>query len=82
MNLVDLFGILPGYIELAFGDAAGGLAILRVLRMARILRMVKLGSFEMYLGLVGESRGPWILYRYESAMANAPALVPEPSAPL
>jgi hypothetical protein len=80
MNLVDLFAILPGYIELAFGDAAGGLAILRVLRMARILRMVKLGSFEMYLGLVGEI--PWILYRYESAMANAPALVPEPSAPL
>jgi hypothetical protein len=55
MNLVDFFAILPGYIEFFFGDAAGGLAILRVLRMARILRMVKIGSFEMYLGLVAES---------------------------
>eukprot|EP01052_Picozoa_sp_SAG31_P001811 SAG31_NODE_61_length_29286_cov_444.645973_4_plen_310_part_00 len=56
MNVIDLIAILPSYVEWIFFDkGGGGLEILRVLRMARILRMVKLGSFELYLGLVVES---------------------------
>lgn len=58
MNLIDLAAILPSYVEaIFFNEGGGGLEILRVLRMARILRMVKLGSFELYLGLVVESLG-------------------------
>jgi hypothetical protein len=44
MNLVDLFAIAPFYIELLLaGDV--GLSFLRMLRMTRIFRVLKVGSF-------------------------------------
>lgn len=55
MNVVDLFAILPTYIELVIGKGeGGGLAVLRILRMARIIRVVKVGTFKENLLLVIE----------------------------
>ena len=52
--MVDLFAILPTYIEVALGGGGEGLAVLRILRMARIIRVVKVGTFKENLILVGE----------------------------
>jgi voltage-gated potassium channel len=44
MSLIDLAAILPFYIELFFGGDIG-LSVLRMLRMTRIFRVLKVGSF-------------------------------------
>jgi hypothetical protein len=55
MNIVDFVAILPAYLELAMGDSSGGgLAVLRILRMARIFRMIKVGSYAENLAIVLE----------------------------
>lgn len=55
MNIVDFVAILPAYLGVIFeGSSGGGLAVLRILRMARILRMIKVGSYAENLALVLE----------------------------
>ena len=55
MNIVDFVAILPAYLGAIFeGSSGGGLAVLRILRMARILRMIKVGSYAENLALVAE----------------------------
>jgi len=55
MNIVDFVAILPAYLGVIFeGSSGGGLAVLRILRMARILRMIKVGSYAENLALVAE----------------------------
>lgn len=44
MNVVDLVAILPWYLEL-LGLAGSGSAILRVFRLARVVRIFKLGKY-------------------------------------
>lgn len=53
MNLVDLLAILPFYIERVVGSASGELAIVRVLRLARVFRVFKLGKYHSGLNLIG-----------------------------
>lgn len=55
MNLVDFFAVAPAYIELALSSEGGGFAVLRILRLARIFRVVKVGSFKENLDLVIEA---------------------------
>eukprot|EP01052_Picozoa_sp_SAG31_P001296 SAG31_NODE_44_length_31168_cov_16.507290_6_plen_255_part_00 len=64
MNLVDFFAVAPAYIELfLLDDGGGGFAVLRILRLARIFRVVKVGSFKENLDLVIEA-----LYRSKSGL--------------
>ena len=55
MNLIDFFAVAPWYVELAFDQEGGGFAVLRILRLARIFRIVKVGTFKENLDLVIES---------------------------
>lgn len=60
MNLVDFFAIAPAYFEqgmvLITGKPLGGnFAVLRILRLARIFRVVKVGTFKENLDLVVEA---------------------------
>ena len=55
MNLIDFFAVAPWYVELAFDAEGGGFAVLRILRLARIFRIVKVGTFKENLDLVIES---------------------------
>jgi len=55
MNLVDFCAIAPAYVELVFQGEGGGFAVLRILRLARIFRVVKVGSFAENLALVLEA---------------------------
>ena len=51
MNVIDLVAILPWYLEL-LGYAGGGSAVLlRVLRLARVVRVFKLGKYAAGLQL-------------------------------
>lgn len=53
MNLIDVFAILPAYIEWLVGAGSGSFAVLRILRLARIFRVLKVGSAAKNLALVG-----------------------------
>lgn len=55
MNLVDFCAIAPAYVELAFSGSGGGFAVLRILRLARIFRVIKVGTFKENLDLVVEA---------------------------
>lgn len=55
MNLVDFCAIAPAYVELAFEGEGGGFAVLRILRLARIFRVIKVGTFKENLDLVVEA---------------------------
>jgi len=54
MNIVDVMAILPAYIEWLMGGGAGSFAVLRILRMARIFRVLKVGSAAKNLALVAK----------------------------
>eukprot|EP00808_Paulinella_micropora_P007736 g3821.t1 len=59
MNLIDLFAILPFYIDLILGDSPVNLAWLRIIRLARVFRIFKLGkyneSMQMFVRVLGRS---------------------------
>lgn len=55
MNIVDFCAIAPAYVELMFDGEGGGFAVLRILRLARIFRVVKVGTFAENLALVIEA---------------------------
>jgi hypothetical protein len=52
MNIIDLFAIVPFYIEVLLGYVASNLTVLRVLRLTRLFRLVKLGRYFEVLQLV------------------------------
>ena len=51
LNLIDFLSIAPFYAELFLNFGAGSFAILRMLRMARIFRILKVGSMARDLQL-------------------------------
>lgn len=53
MNLVDIVAILPFYLELLL-QAGGSFGVIRVLRLARVFRVMKVGTMSQNLSLVGE----------------------------
>lgn len=57
LNIVDIFAILPWYVELLFGGDSG-LAVLRILRLSRIFRVMKAGGVlsELQLFVEGYKR--------------------------
>jgi len=52
MNVIDLFVIVPYYLELIAGFVWSNLTVLRVLRLTRLFRLVKLGRYFEVLQLV------------------------------
>eukprot|EP01051_Picozoa_sp_SAG22_P026080 SAG22_NODE_8049_length_687_cov_1.290816_2_plen_88_part_01 len=58
MNLIDIFSIMPFYIEKLMAGSGGSLSVLRMLRMARIFRIFKVGSYasDLQLFAVGMSK--------------------------
>jgi hypothetical protein len=68
LNVVDICAILPGYIEAFFGVGAGSFAVLRILRLARIFRIIKMGSANQNLNIVfdglNQSRNGLLLMVY------------------
>ena len=54
MNLIDVFAIAPAYIEWLMGGGTGSFAVLRILRLARIFRVLKVGSAAKNLALVAK----------------------------
>lgn len=54
MNVIDVFAILPAYIEWLIGRGSGSLAVLRILRLARIFRVLKVPSAAKNLALVAK----------------------------
>lgn len=46
MNMIDAIAIAPFYLEAMFGVGAGGLAFLRILRLARVFRLFKFGHLN------------------------------------
>jgi len=55
LNVVDFVAILPYWIEQIFGAASPGVAVIRVIRLARVLRIFKLGRNAEGLQLVARS---------------------------
>eukprot|EP01043_Picozoa_sp_COSAG02_P043541 COSAG02_NODE_3802_length_6208_cov_214.622360_5_plen_497_part_00 len=53
MNVVDIVAILPFYMELLL-HAGGSFGVIRVLRLARVFRVLKVGTMSENLSLVGE----------------------------
>lgn len=58
LNIIDFASVAPFYIELMMNTEDGGLAVLRMLRMARVFRVMKLGSYasELQLFVKGYNR--------------------------
>ena len=44
LNVIDFVAIAPFYIESALGGGGGQTAVIRVLRLARVLRIFKMGK--------------------------------------
>eukprot|EP00658_Telonema_sp_P-2_P085271 TRINITY_DN9692_c0_g1_i1.p1 TRINITY_DN9692_c0_g1~~TRINITY_DN9692_c0_g1_i1.p1 ORF type:complete len:498 (-),score=107.05 TRINITY_DN9692_c0_g1_i1:35-1528(-) len=55
MNYIDLFSILPYYLELFVSYDGGSLAILRLVRVFRAVRFVKVSRYSSGVQLIGES---------------------------
>jgi hypothetical protein len=54
LNVVDLLAIAPFYIEKAMGGGGGSeLAVVRVLRLARVLRIFKMGKHSKGMTMMG-----------------------------
>eukprot|EP01043_Picozoa_sp_COSAG02_P011693 COSAG02_NODE_435_length_22393_cov_18.805643_13_plen_492_part_00 len=53
MNIVDIVAILPFYMELLL-QAGGSFGVIRVLRLARVFRVLKVGTMSENLSLVAE----------------------------
>lgn len=45
LNIIDLMAILPFYLELFMGNAAGSGAVIRIIRLVRIFRIFKLSRY-------------------------------------
>ena len=54
MNVVDFFAIAPFYIDLLAGEG-GGFSFLRVLRLARVFRIFKMGKYSSGAKLLGRT---------------------------
>ena len=54
MNAIDVLAIMPAYVEWLMGNGSGSFAVLRILRMARIFRVLKVGGAAKNLSLVFE----------------------------
>ena len=55
MNIIDLVAILPYYIGLGSGGGSGSVSIVRILRLARVLRVFKIGGFSSGMALIGRA---------------------------
>jgi len=51
-NYIDIVAVLPFYVELATHGSAVNLVFLRVVRLARVFRMLKLGQYSRPLQMV------------------------------
>jgi hypothetical protein len=62
LNVVDLVSILPFYIGVAIDERQSSLTIFRVLRLARVFRVFKMGrynaQFTLFARVMQRSRGP------------------------
>jgi hypothetical protein len=55
MNIVDLISIAPFYVELCIDSKNGvGLTFFRVLRLARVFRIFKMGKYAEGMGMLGK----------------------------
>jgi hypothetical protein len=55
MNLVDLVSIAPFYVEMGVNSENGvGLTFFRVLRLARVFRIFKMGKYAEGMGMLGK----------------------------
>lgn len=55
MNWIDVASIAPFYVELVLADSGINLQVLRILRTARALRMVKVGRYSSGIRLIQNS---------------------------
>eukprot|EP00937_MAST-01D_sp_MAST-1D-sp2_P003058 g3058.t1 len=53
MNVIDFLAIAPFFIELALGGGGSQLQVVRVLRLARVLRLFKLGKHNKGVAMIG-----------------------------
>jgi len=44
-NMIDLFAILPGVLDLLYDDGGGGFIVLRLVRLTRIFRAFRIGKY-------------------------------------
>jgi hypothetical protein len=54
MNLIDFIAIFPFYLELLF-DSGSGLAVFRIIRLARVFRIFKLGKYNEGMKMFGRT---------------------------
>jgi hypothetical protein len=54
MNCIDFIAIFPFYLELLF-DSGSGLAVFRIIRLARVFRIFKLGKYNEGMKMFGRT---------------------------